>query len=202
MDINEIKEFLESNKDSEEVKGLIKSFQQPLTRDVVEEWCKEGEGKSWLDRNCDLYSNKAVETARNNAIEKFKKEELPKIIEGEFKKKSNEGLSETEIALKETQKQLEEMKNELKVKDLKANYSKVLNEKNLDLSLLDYLPLNADEEGINKAIETFSNIINNGIKIGIDNKLTSNPAVPQESEGNEGLTGVEKAFFERTGVKL
>ena len=34
--VSEITEYINKNQESEEVKGLIKSFQEPLTRDAVE----------------------------------------------------------------------------------------------------------------------------------------------------------------------
>ena len=85
MKLEDVKKYLEENAKNEEVIDFMKSIQQPITRDAVEAWCHDGDGRSWLDRNCDIYATKAVNTARENAIAKFKQEELPKIIDDAIK---------------------------------------------------------------------------------------------------------------------
>ena len=142
--IQEVIEYLENNKDNEDVVGLIKSYQQPLTRDTVEMWCKDGEGRSWLDRNCDIYATKAVNTAREKAIAKFKEEELPKIIDDAVKAKSNEGLTPEQLQLKELQAQLDAIKAEKEQAELlNANIGK-LKENGLDTSLAKYIKTDED----------------------------------------------------------
>ena len=42
MNINEIKEYLDANVENDEVKDFIKSLQNPITRDLVENWTKVG----------------------------------------------------------------------------------------------------------------------------------------------------------------
>ena len=108
MNLEEIKKYLEENKESKDVVDFMKSIQQPITRDTVEAWCQDGEGRSWLDRNCDIYATKAVNTARENAIAKFKQEELPKIIDDAIKAKSNEGLTPDQMKIKELESKLAE----------------------------------------------------------------------------------------------
>ena len=178
MDINEIKKYLEENKDNEEVTGLIDSLQKPLTRDIVDNWTKEGEGRSWLDRNCDIYSSKAVETARNNAIEKFKKEELPKLQEEYYKSKTGEGLTPEQKQLKELQAQLDEMKAKEQKAILMQENAKKLQEKNLNTDLAKYI--NSDED-----IEFFSSLINSSIDEGVKAKLGDSTYQPPTDGGIE-----------------
>ena len=178
MDINEIKKYLEENKDNEEVTGLIDSLQKPLTRDLVDNWTKEGEGRSWLDRNCDIYSSKAVETARNNAIEKFKKEELPKLQEEYYKSKTGEGLTPEQKQLKELQAQLEEMKAKEQRNILLQENTKKLQEKKLSADLAKYIQ--SDED-----IEFFSNLINQSVDEGVKAKLGDSTYQPPANGGIE-----------------
>lgn len=178
MDINEIKKYLEENKDNEEVTGLIDSLQKPLTRDIVDNWTKEGEGRSWLDRNCDIYSSKAVETARNNAIEKFKKEELPKLQEEYYKSKTGEGLTPEQKQLKELQAQLEEMKAKEQQNILLQENTKKLQEKKLSADLAKYIQSDDD-------IEFFSNLINQSVDEGVKAKLGDSTYQPPANSGVE-----------------
>ena len=178
MDINEIKKYLEENKDNEEVIGLVNELQKPLTRDLVDNWTKEGEGRSWLDRNCDIYSSKAVETARNNAIEKFKKEELPKLQEEYYKSKTGEGLTPEQKQLKELQAQLEEMKAKEQQNILLQENTKKLQEKKLSADLAKYIQ--SDED-----IEFFSNLINQSVDEGVKAKLGDSTYQPPANSGIE-----------------
>lgn len=175
--INEITEYLNTNKDNDEVVGLIKSFQQPLTRDTVEMWCKDGEGRSWLDRNCDIYSNKAVKTAQENAIAKYEKETLPTKIDEAIKSKSTEGLTPEQQQLRELKKQLDDMKAEKEMAELLNINSNKLKEKGLDTSLAKYIKEDSD-------IEFFSNLINNSVQDGVKAKLGDSDYKPPKTNGN------------------
>ena len=192
MDINEIKKYLEENKDNEEVTGLIDSLQKPLTRDLVDNWTKEGEGRSWLDRNCDIYSSKAVETARNNAIEKFKKEELPKLQEEYYKSKTGEGLTPEQKQLKELQAQLEEMKAKEQKNILLQENTKKLQEKKLSADLAKYIQSDDD-------IEFFSNLINQSVDEGVKAKLGDSTYQPPTDGGIEN--SLNSQIADAMGIK-
>ena len=192
MDINEIKKYLEENKDNEEVIGLVNELQKPLTRDLVDNWTKEGEGRSWLDRNCDIYSSKAVETARNNAIEKFKKEELPKLQEEYYKSKTGEGLTPEQKQLKELQAQLEEMKAKEQQNILLQENTKKLQEKKLSADLAKYIQSDDD-------IEFFSNLINQSVDEGVKAKLGDSTYQPPTDGGIEN--SLNSQIADAMGIK-
>lgn len=196
MDIKEIKEYLDNNKENKEVIDFIKSIQQPLTRDTVEMWCKEGEGKSWLDRNCDIYSTKAIETARTNALEKFKKEELPKLQEEYYKNKTNEGMTPEQKQVRELQTQLEKMQKQQKINETKNNYSKVFAEKGLDVRMLDFLNLDRENDLIDKDISTMEEIFKSNVNSKVEETFKNNPTPPSGNESTgEQLSGFEKEFY-------
>lgn len=190
--IQEVIEYLENNKDNEDVVGLIKSYQQPLTRDTVEMWCKDGEGRSWLDRNCDIYATKAVNTAREKAIAKFKEEELPKIINDAVKAKSNEGLTPEQLQLRELQAQLDAMKAEKEQAELlNANIGK-LKDNGLDTSLAKYIKTDED-------ILFFKELIGNSVQAGIQAKLGDSNYKPPVTAGD--VNSITKEQFNRMGYK-
>ena len=190
--IQEVIEYLENNKDNEDVVGLIKSYQQPINRDVVEQWCQEGDGRSWLDRNCDIYATKAVNTAREKAIAKFKEEELPKIIDDAVKAKSNEGLTPEQLQLKELQAQLDAMKAEKEQAELlNANIGK-LKDNGLDTSLAKYIKTDED-------ILFFKELIGNSVQAGIQAKLGDSNYKPPVTAGD--VNSITKEQFNRMGYK-
>ena len=194
MNLDEVKKYLDENKENEEVVDFIKSIQiqQPLTRDAVEAWCQDGEGRSWMDRNCDIYATKAVNTARQNAIAKFKAEELPKIIDDAIKAKSNEGLTPEQMQLKELQAQLDAMKAEKEQAELLNANSKKLKEQGLNTDLAKYIKTDDD-------IDFFKNLINNSVKTQIQQKLgKSSYKVPAN---NDSLNTITKEQFNKMGYK-
>lgn len=182
MEFNDIQTYITENAENEDVKDLIKSFQQPITRDAVETWCKDGEGRSWLDRTCDLYSNKAVETARNNAIAKFKEEELPKIIEEELKKANNKKKTPEQLELEELKAKFEALEKEKTKADMTSKYTKVLTEKGLNADLINFV-LGENDETTTQNIESIEKIINGAVDNGVKNKLSSSSYTPP-SESN------------------
>ena len=191
MNLEDIKKYLEENKDNNDVVDLIKSFQQPITRDTVEAWCKDGDGRSWLDRNCDIYATKAVNTARENAIAKFKAEELPKIIDDAIKAKSNEGLTPDQMKIKELEEKMAKYEAE-KAESLRleTNRSK-LKESGLNTDLARFIKEDSD-------IDFFKNLINDSVKTEVKQKLGhSSYKVPVDNN----LNTITKEQFNKMGYK-
>ena len=192
MNLEEIKKYLDENKDNKDVIDFMKSIQQPITRDTVEAWCQDGEGRSWLDRNCDIYATKAVNTARQNAIAKFKEEELPKLIDDAIKAESNKGLSPEQVQLKELQAQLDAMKAEKEQAELLNSNVRKLKEVGLNTDLARFIKEDSD-------IDFFKNLINNSVKTQIQQKLGKSsyklPAV------DNNMNTITKEQFNKMGYK-
>ena len=192
MNLEDVKKYLEENAKNEEVIDFMKSIQQPITRDTVEAWCQDGDGRSWLDRNCDIYATKAVNTARENAIAKFKQEELPKLIDDAIKAKSNEGLTPEQMQLKELQAQLDAMKAEKEQAELLNANSKKLKENGLNTDLAKYIKTDDD-------IDFFKNLINDSVKTQIQQKLGKSSYKPPVVDNN--LNTITKEQFNKMGYK-
>ena len=192
MKLEDIKKYLEENAKNEEVIDFMKSIQQPLTRDTVEMWCQDGEGRSWLDRNCDIYATKAVNTARENAIAKFKEEELPKIIDDAIKAKSNEGLTPDQMKIKELEEKMAKYEAEkAEALRLEENRNK-LKESGLNTDLARYIKEDSD-------IDFFKNLINNSVQAEVKNKLgKSNYKIPAV---DNNLNTITKEQFNKMGYK-
>ena len=192
MNLEEIKKYLDENKDNKDVIDFMKSIQQPVTRDTVEAWCQDGEGRSWLDRNCDIYATKAVNTARQNAIAKFKEEELPKLIDDAIKAESNKGLSPEQVQLKELQAQLDAMKAEKEQAELLNSNVRKLKDVGLNTDLARFIKEDSD-------IDFFKNLINDSVKTEVKNKLGHSsyklPAV------DNNMNTITKEQFNKMGYK-
>lgn len=180
----EITDYIEKNKDTEEVSNFINGFKTPITRDAVEQWTKEGEGRSWLDRNCDIYSSKAIETARSKAIEKYEAEVLPKKLEEYKKTLSNEGKTPEQIQLEQVMAELEAMKKEKALSDKKDSIGKELVTNGLPMELLGFLNWEAEDSIIKEQAKTINDLINKAVSEGIKAELTKNNPQPRKSEGS------------------
>ena len=192
MNLEDIKKYLEENAKNEEVIDFMKSIQQPLTRDTVEMWCKDGEGRSWLDRNCDIYATKAVNTARENAIAKFKQEELPKLIDDAIKAKSNEGLTPDQLKIKELEEKMAKYEAE-KAESLRLETNRnKLKDNGMNIDLAKYIKTDDD-------IDFFKNLINNSVKTEIQQKLGKSSYKPPMVDNN--LNTITKEQFNKMGYK-
>lgn len=180
----EITDYIEKNKDTEEVSNFINGFKTPITRDAVEQWTKEGEGRSWLDRNCDIYSSKAIETARTKAIEKYEAEVLPKKLEEYKKSISNEGKTPEQIQLEQVMAELEAMKKEKALSDKKDTIGKELVTNGLPMELLGFLNWEAEDSIIKEQAKTINDLISKAVSEGIKAELTKNNPQPRKSEGS------------------
>lgn len=83
MDINEIKQFIEENKDNAEVIGVLSSYvPQEITPEAVENFLNEDEQRAWglLQPRFDKQFEKSLNTWKNN--------HLQDIIETEIRKRN------------------------------------------------------------------------------------------------------------------
>ena len=180
----EITDYIEKNKDTEEVSNFINGFKTPITRDAVEQWMSNGEGRSFRDSICDIYSAKAVETARENAIKKYEAEVLPKKLEEYKKSISNEGKTPEQIQLEQVMAELEAMKKEKALSDKKDTIGKELVSNGLPMELLGFLNWEAEDSIIKEQAKTINDLISKAVSEGIKAELTNNNPQPRKSEGN------------------
>ena len=112
-------------------------------------------------------------------------EKLPGLVEAEIKKRSNEGLTEDQIKLKELQDKLAKMEQEKLRSDMSNKYIKVLKEKGLNTDLIDFV-LGADEEATNNNIEKMATIFNSNVETKVKEKLNNSSYVPPDTKTTGG----------------
>ena len=113
----------------------------------------------------------AISKAIDSHDKKFQKEKLPKIIEDELKKRSNEGLTPEQIEIKELKTQMEAMKAEKEANDLLNTNRTKLKEVNLSEDLAKYIKEDSD-------IEFFKNLITESVNNGVKNKINNSSYAP------------------------
>lgn len=120
----------------------------------------------------------AISKAINSHDKKFRDEKLPKIIEDELKKRSNDGLSPEQIEIKELKEQMEAMKAEKEANDLLNSNRTKLKEAKLSEDLAKYIKEDSD-------IEFFKNLITESVNDGVKNKINNSSYTPP-SDNNLG----------------
>lgn len=186
-------DVLETLKDQEEIKGLIKPFD-------VNEITLEDFKKAIADnKEIRGYYTSEKDRAVTKGIETFKSNNLQKLIDEELKKKSNEGLSEEAIQLKELQAKFEALEKEKTISELKGKYTKSLSEKGLNTELVDFV-FNEDEEIFNSNVDKINSIIENSINSKTNEILNNNEYIPP-SNGGSNLNRDEEILKKILGIK-
>lgn len=180
--LNEIKEYLEENKDNKEVVELINSYKIPLNIEGVMEFCNTNKaGKSFIDSVCDKYAEKAKQTSVENALKKYQEEEVPKLIEAELTKFQNKGKSPLEIKVAELEKQNETMLKQMQLKELESKYKDTLSTQGLDTRLMKFIN-SENEEEIQNNLNLFSEIINNAVESKVKERLGESSDIPPRGD--------------------
>mgnify|MGYP000918680341 FL=1 len=186
-------DVLDTLKEQEEIKGLIKPFD-------VNEITLEDFKKAIADnKEIKGYYTSEKDRAVSKGIETFKSNNLQKLIDEELKKKSNEGLSEEAIQLKELQAKFEALEKEKIISELKGKYTKSLAEKGLSAELVDFV-FNEDEEIFNSNVDKINSIIENSINAKTNEILNNNEYIPP-SNGGSNLNRDEEILKKILGIK-
>ena len=186
-------DVLDTLKEQEEIKGLIKPF------DVNEITLEDFKKVITDNKEVKGYYTSEKDRAVSKGIETFKSNNLQKLIDEELKKKSNEGLSETEIQLKEVQAKVEALEKEKTISELKGKYTKSLVEKGLNAELIDFV-FNEDEEIFNSNEDKINSIIENSINAKTNEILNNNEYIPP-SNGGSNLNRDEEILKKILGIK-
>jgi hypothetical protein len=175
-------EVLDVLKDHEEIKSLAKDFDvNNITLEDFKKILQDNDTvKGYYQSTLDSGISKGVSSFEKN----FTENKLPKIIEDELKKKSNEGLTEDQIKIKEFEKKFEIMEKEKAKIELAAKYTKTLKEKELDTELIDFV-ISDNEEIINEKIGRLETIIKNNVSSDVQKALKGGEYVPPKGTTTE-----------------
>ena len=194
------KELLELLKDIDEERDIIEVLQK--IEGVQKAYTLEDFKKQLSDNpEVKAYYQSSLDSGIGKGVASFKEKTLPKIIEEEVKKASNKNKSPEQLKIEELEQKLIQIEKDKAKAEMSSKYTKVLSEKGLSSDLLTFI-LGADDETTDKNIETITNIINNNVSERVKGKITENPPIPKGNEGGRELDGVERAFYERTGLKI
>lgn len=148
---DEVKSYFETNRDTDDVKNYVGGF---MTPDRINSFLESEDGKKLIQPKLDAYATKA----QKSHDEKFKKNDLPILIEEEIKKRYPEKDSKDLRIEKLEREQAQSKKDNAREK----NYNKAIKlatDKNIPADLLDYFVTDdetATNDNLAKLIDAMS----------------------------------------------
>lgn len=181
MEFNDIKTYLETNKDNEEVKAYLQGFKQFGVEDVAKFVSENQDGKKWFDSERDKHFTKGLETFKTNT--------LPKLVDEEVRKR-NPSKTQAEIELEQLRAEWESSKAEAAREKLRNTAIKVANEKKISADIVDFL-LGQDEESTLANISKYEQSNQQYIQAAIEERIKSGSYTPPKNSGNGGAITLE-----------
>ena len=175
MNIEEVKNFINDNKESEEMKTYLQGFNKVSVEGIENYLTEDEEGKKWFDSVKDKHFNKALDTWKSN--------NLTKLIDDEVKKKFP-SKDEKEIEVDNLKVEIEKMKQEKLHEVLTSKAVKIASDKNLPLSLVDFF-IAQDEEATVNNLKVLEESFNKEVQKAVEKRLKNegyNP--PKDTSGN------------------
>ena len=172
MDFNEVKSFIETNMDNEEIKNYIGGL--TLTPDRVNSFLDTEEGKKVIQPKIDGHFSKGLESWKKNNLEKLIGEEVAKRNPAE----TPEQKQIRELTERLNKKELEEKRQILMNKGLlKAD------EKKLPKDLVSYF-LGEDENSTFTNLDKLESIFNSHISTAVEERLKNGYKPPANNNNN------------------
>ncbi|MBE2926590.1 DUF4355 domain-containing protein [Anoxybacillus flavithermus] len=171
MNLEDVKKFLEENKDNEEVKTYLADLKKVSVQEVQQMLVENEELKKFFDSEKDKHFSKGLET--------WKQKTLPKLIDEEIKKRFPEA-DPKDLKLKELEAKIAQMEQEKLREALKNKALTLATEKKLPIQLIDFL-IAQDEETTLQNLTTFEEVWTSHLQTLVDDKLKSTGVQPKET---------------------
>lgn len=175
MNIEEVKNFINDNKESEEVKSYLQDLNKVNVEGIEKYVTEDEEGKKWFDSVKDKHFNKALDTWKSN--------NLTKLIDDEVKKKFP-SKDEKDIEVENLKVEIEKMKQEKLHEALTSKAIKIASDKNLPINLVDFFIAQDEEVTVNN-LKVLEESFNKEVQKAVEKRLKNegyNP--PKDTSGN------------------
>ena len=176
---------------NEEIKAEVEESKaalinkENLTLEELKNIINENEGfKAWLSSEKDRHFSTSLNTWKEN--------NLSKEVDKEISKRYPEETAEQK-KLRDLELKLQAMEQESKMKELKANTMRVINDKQLDSEILDFV-LSDNEETTIANIDKFEGLIDRLANKRLEEKYKNANTTPSQSVGQATLSEYEKSM--------
>lgn len=183
MNLEEIKAYLESNKDQDDVKAFLGEL-SAVSQEKVKGYLQTEEGRRLIQPELDRYHAKSLESWKQNNLESIVEEEL---------RKRNPEKSPAELEVEKLRKEIEDERKARTRASLKNKALEVASEKGLPKEVLDFFVAD-DEETTMANLSTFEEAVKSAIQAGVDARFKqSGREVTKGKTGNVGqVIDIEK----------
>lgn len=169
MTFEEVKKYLEENKETEEIKSYLDSFKVNPTLEVFKDLVtSDSNFMSFMDSEKDKHLSKGLETFKTNNLQKLIDEKVKELYPEEDPKDSE---------MKKLQQKIEQMEKDSRRKELTNLALKKVTEKKLPTDLIELL-VASDEESTLNNIESFEKVFGERIESMISQKMKDNAYEP------------------------
>lgn len=181
MNLEEIKNWLEENKNDEGVKTFLGEISKP-TKEGVESFLETDEGKKLLQPKLDSYFTKGLST--------FKEKTMPQIIEDELKKRTS-NKDDKDLQMDQLRQEIESIKREKLRESLGKSAYKFATDNSLPTDLIEYfikIENEDDDKGTKSKEATEANlnslkeVWSNHLQQTVNEKLKSNGFNPKDGD--------------------
>lgn len=173
MDLNEIQQYFDTNKDNEDVKTFLGKLSTP-TVDGVKGFLEQNEdGKKYLQSLTDAKVTKGIESWRTNNLQK---------IVDDAVKAANPSETPEQKAMRELQDKIANMEKEKTYESLKNKALTVATEKKIPMSLVDMF-IGNDEDTTVGNLGKFEEAMKPYIQASVEERLKSGSYTPPGGGG-------------------
>jgi polyhydroxyalkanoate synthesis regulator phasin len=177
MNLEEIKQYLNENKDNEDVKAYLGEL-SAVSADKVKGFLNTDEGKRLIQPDLDRYHNKSLESWKTNNLES--------IIEEEVRKRNPEKTPE-QLKIEELEKKIQDAENARIRGELVNKAFKVADEKALPKDVIDFF-IGENEEKTLENLSKFEETYTAALQKAVDERFkTGGREVPGGDKGDNSV---------------
>ena len=160
MDLQELKQYLESNKDNSDVQAVLNEF-KTVSEEDVRSYLDTDEGKRFIQPTLDRYHNKSLQTWKDNNLQNLVEDEVAK---------RNPQETEEQKRIRLLEEQLENRDKESKRKDLETKALKLAQDKALPTEIVNFF-VGEDEETTSANLDTLKQHLDATIQAQVDERF-------------------------------
>lgn len=197
MELEEIKQYLEENQESEDVQEYLSGFKSEITPDVVSNWLDTDDGMAFIDPKFDKRISQAISTYKEGHY----KDEVETLVESELRRRTPKE-TEDQIRIRKVEKELEDQKQ----RTARAERSKVAieyaNKKDLKMGDLLGRFVGETDEQTRDNIDQMVDYQNLWKQQGVNKVMADHSIVPEGSnENSDPVLGSYAAIKEFVGTR-
>ncbi|SPR94864.1 DUF4355 domain-containing protein [Bacillus altitudinis] len=178
MNIEEIKQFLEQNKENEEVKAFVGEL-SAVSADKVKGFLETEEGKKFLQPRLDQHFTKGLETWKDNNLKKIVEEEVSK---------RNPSKTPEQLEIEKLRKDMESERNARNREKLVNTALKVADKKTLPKDVIDFF-IGENEESTIENLGKLEESFNAAVQAAVDAKFKESGREIERGNGAGNSTG-------------